>query len=82
MVADRDVPEEEAECVPAVEGQVDALHAQLIPGVPVGGEPESLEVRGRPQLVVEHPRPQRVRLAVVVHLRRVAFMIVIAKGTP
>ena len=69
MVPDGDVPEEEAEGVPAVEGQVDALHAQLIPGVAVGGEPETPEVRGRPQLVVEDPGPQRVGLTVVVHLR-------------
>ena len=74
MVPDRDVPEEEAECVPAVEGQVDALHAQLVPGVPVGGEPEPLEVGGRPQLVVEDPRPKGVRLAVVLHLRRVVYV--------
>ena len=31
MVSDWDVSEEEAEGVPAVEGNVDALHAQLVP---------------------------------------------------
>ena len=38
------------------------------PGVPVCGEPEPLEVVGRPQLVVEDTRAQGVSLAVVVNL--------------